>query len=104
MPRTKSPRRRRSPRQQTRLSPRQFGPGYHGLRKSITLMHPFRHIIQTVDPAQLRRGIEVEKEHTDDVQIAMGIAMDHLAELDDYYTHLDNMETMAKLAHKLRGR
>ena len=44
------------------------------------------------DPEQLRRGIEVELEHTDDREIAQEIAMDHLEEFPTYYTALDNME------------
>jgi len=37
---------------------------------------------------QLRQGIEVEKEHTDDPAIAEKIARDHLAEDPEYYTKL----------------
>jgi len=45
-----------------------------------------------VDAAELKRGIEVEHEHTDSDYIARLIALDHLAELPDYYTRLDKME------------
>lgn len=49
-----------------------------------------------VDPSiihdQLRIGIDVEKEHTLDVELAREIALDHLAELPDYYDRLDKME------------
>lgn len=45
-----------------------------------------------VDPRQLRRGITVEMEHTDNPQVAQIIAMDHLAEMPDYYTQLAHME------------
>ena len=41
------------------------------------------------DKHQLFRGIIVELEHTDDVYKAMEIAMDHLAEHDDYYDKLN---------------
>lgn len=41
---------------------------------------------------QLLKGIEVEKEHTDDENIAKKIAMDHLQELPDYYDRLAKME------------
>ncbi len=44
------------------------------------------------DPQQILRGIEVELEHTKDPKIALEIAMDHLMELPDYYTRLDQME------------
>ena len=48
-----------------------------------------------VDPEQLRMGIEVEFEHTDDSEIAKKIALDHLAEIPDYYTRLKKMEEEA---------
>jgi hypothetical protein len=40
------------------------------------------------DPHQLAAGIGVEVEHTNDVMVAMEIAMDHLAEDPRYYTKL----------------
>ena len=45
-----------------------------------------------VDDKELARGIEVEKEHTGDPEIAKEIALDHLAEHSKYYTALDKME------------
>lgn len=44
------------------------------------------------DPEALRKGIEVEMEHTDDRQVAQEIAMDHLAEDPEYYDKLEIME------------
>jgi hypothetical protein len=44
------------------------------------------------DKKQLKRGIEVEKEHTTNPKISKEIAKDHLSELSDYYTRLDKME------------
>lgn len=41
------------------------------------------------DPAQLRAGIEVEREHTNDTAIAREIAMDHLVEDPHYYDKLE---------------
>lgn len=41
---------------------------------------------------QIEKGIEHEKEHTDDSELASEIARDHLAEDDDYYTKLEKME------------
>ena len=41
-----------------------------------------------VDPKQLRIGIKVEMEHTDDLDMAKKIALDHLAENPRYYTKL----------------
>lgn len=40
------------------------------------------------NPEELKKGIEVEKEHTDDPRIAMKIALDHLDEDPQYYTKL----------------
>jgi len=44
------------------------------------------------DAEELRMGIEVEKEHTDNEHIAKMIAKDHLVELPNYYTRLKEME------------
>lgn len=44
-------------------------------------------------PEQLRKGTEVEKEHVgSNSQLAREIAMDHLVEHPEYYTHLERME------------
>ena len=40
---------------------------------------------------ELKKGIKVEKEHTDDVKRATRIAMDHLVEDPKYYTKLDKL-------------
>lgn len=45
------------------------------------------------DPVELKRGIEVEMEHTDDPHVAEMIAKDHLLELSDYYSQLDSYIT-----------
>ena len=45
------------------------------------------------DPEQLSMGIEVEKEHTDNEDIAKAIAKDHLSEIPNYYTKLKAMES-----------
>jgi len=47
---------------------------------------------------ELDMGIEVEKEHYDDEDIAKAIAKAHLTEFPDYYTRLKKMETEAKAA------
>lgn len=41
---------------------------------------------------ELQKGIAVEKEHTSNDQLAREIALDHLAELPDYYSKLDTIE------------
>jgi len=43
---------------------------------------------EEVDEEQLQIGIEVEKKHTDDEDLAEEIARDHLAEDPLYYTKL----------------
>lgn len=43
-------------------------------------------------PKQLAMGLEVEMEHTDDPKVALEIAIDHLTEMPDYYTRLNDME------------
>ncbi|KKM73653.1 hypothetical protein LCGC14_1408240 [marine sediment metagenome] len=48
------------------------------------------------DADELTKGIEVEKEHTDDEKLAEEIAKDHLKEIPDYYTRLQKMEEEAK--------
>lgn len=48
------------------------------------------------DPEQIKMGIDVEKEHTDNPMVSVEIATDHLEEIPDYYTRLDKMEKDAK--------
>ena len=51
-----------------------------------------------VDPKELKMGIEIEQEHTNDKIVAERIALDHLAELPDYYTRLKKMEAEGEAA------
>jgi hypothetical protein len=44
------------------------------------------------DPSQLKKGIKVEMEHTDDRTKAQEIAMDHLTEDPKYYDKLETIE------------
>ena len=48
------------------------------------------------DKKQLEMGIKVEMEHTTNKILAKRIALDHLAEIPDYYTRLDKMEKEGK--------
>ena len=48
--------------------------------------------ISQVDPEQLSMGTDIEKEHTPNDAIAKKIALDHLAEIPDYYARLAQME------------
>lgn len=45
-----------------------------------------------VNPDQLRKGIKIEMEHTNDPKIAREIALDHLSEYEFYYEELEKME------------
>lgn len=45
-----------------------------------------------VDEKEVKMGMKVEMEHTDCECIAYRITLDHLAEMDDYYTQLAKME------------
>jgi hypothetical protein len=47
------------------------------------------------DPTELAMGIEIEMEHTSCMFMAERIALDHLAEIADYYTRLKKMEEEA---------
>lgn len=51
------------------------------------------------DPEQLKMGIKVEMEHTTNTLISRKIALDHLKEIPDYYTRLDEMEKAAGVRH-----
>jgi len=51
---------------------------------------------QEFDKEQIKMGLKIEMEHTDNPMIAIEIAMDHLSEFPDYYTRLDKMEKEAK--------
>lgn len=53
-----------------------------------------------VDAKELEMGIVVEHEHTTNKDIAKKIALDHLAEIKDYYTRLAKMEAKAKKAQE----
>jgi len=44
------------------------------------------------NPVELKSGMEIEKEHTDNPEIAKKIAIDHLNEDKDYYKKLIKME------------
>lgn len=46
--------------------------------------------------AQLKKGIEIEKEHTSDKEKATEIAMDHVTEFPDYYDRIEKMEKGAE--------
>jgi hypothetical protein len=45
---------------------------------------------------QVKKGLKVEREHTDDPDVALQIVKDHISEFYDYYMRLEKMETEAK--------
>jgi len=49
-----------------------------------------------VDPKELEMGLEVEKEHTDDLEERRKIALDHLAEDPNYYSKLQQAGIMGE--------
>ena len=53
---------------------------------------------------QIKKGIKVEMEHTDDKDKAAEIAKDHLTEDPKYYTRLAKMEDEAKKENKENGK
>jgi hypothetical protein len=57
--------------------------------------------VDDVDQNELRMGMMVEMEHTDDKWIALEIVLDHLAEFPDYYTRLLKMEKEAEEESKV---
>jgi len=86
-----------------RLLAKRVGTDPEKIRGGIyQIMHQFYHEgeynetiqwkIVDIDNEQLRRGIEVEMEHTSNPKMSKRIALDHLAEMKDYYTRLDIME------------
>lgn len=50
--------------------------------------------------AQIKKGIKVEREHTNSDSLAREIAKDHLFEMPDYYDHLEKMEKQAEKKKK----
>jgi len=45
---------------------------------------------------EIKMGVQVEYEHTNDFWTSLDIAMDHMAEFPDYYTRLEKMEKEAE--------
>jgi Protein of unknown function (DUF5661) len=52
--------------------------------------------ITKYDLKQILMGIKVEQEHTTNKMIALEITLDHLEEIPDYYTRLQEMEEEAE--------
>jgi hypothetical protein len=71
--------------------------GTHGTRaeaeKQLTAIHLNKEVMEPADPSkvdakELKIGVKVEMEHTDDPKEAEKIALQHLAEDPKYYTKL----------------
>lgn len=58
--------------------------------------HKYPNIPHSFINEQLIKGIRVEKEHTDNPEVARKIALDHLEENPFYYQYLDKMEEELK--------
>jgi hypothetical protein len=52
--------------------------------------------ITKYDLKQILMGIKIEQEHTTNKMMALEITMDHLEEIPDYYTRLQDMEEDAE--------
>jgi hypothetical protein len=52
--------------------------------------------ITKYDLKQILMGIKIEQEHTTNKMMALEITMDHLEEIPDYYTRLQDMEEEAE--------
>lgn len=52
-----------------------------------------KHENEMYDRTQLANGIKIEREHTNNKQLAALIAKNHLDEDKDYYKKLKNMES-----------
>ena len=51
---------------------------------------------------QIKIGLKIEREHTDDPEEALEIVMDHIAESSNYYTKLKQMEQSLKDKEKAK--
>jgi hypothetical protein len=61
-------------------------------RPKLSLSGPDPRPDSDYDPEQLKAGVDVEMEHTDDPAVAKKITKDHLDEIALYYKYLKEME------------
>ncbi len=52
--------------------------------------------ISDFDPIQVLKGIQVEREHSNNIDEIIEVVLDHLQEFRDYYSRLEKMEQEAK--------
>lgn len=67
--------------------------------KVLTTGHKINSILGILK-SELKKGLKVEMEHTNDVEKAREIAMDHLSEDPHYYTKLKKVETKEEVIKK----
>lgn len=58
--------------------------------------------LDTLDPKELAMGLRVELEHSDDPEVALDIARDHLSVYPNYYTRLKKAKLADELEESLR--
>lgn len=68
-------------------------------KKSLTTGHKINSILGILK-SELKKGIEIEKEHTNDENKAKEIAMDHLVEDPHYYSKLKKIESNEQIIRK----
>jgi hypothetical protein len=78
------------------IKPDEFETMIYSILSSILAHGKYKENPVDADPEQIKMGTEVEKEHTNMPAIAKRIALDHLAEIPDYYTRLKKMEDETK--------
>ena len=65
---------------------------YRGGRFHDRVLKMGKNSCDGIDMAELRMGIAVEQEHSDDERVRAKIGLDHIDECKDYYTRLAKME------------
>jgi hypothetical protein len=70
--------------------------GGKGDNKTIEDIAAMHNVSVEYAKEQLKKGIEIESEHTNDVDKATEIALDHLTEFVNYYSELEKMEEKLK--------
>lgn len=70
--------------------------GGKGDNKTIEDIAAMHNVSVEYAKEQLKKGIEIESEHTNDVDKATEISLDHLTEFVNYYSELEKMEEKLK--------
>jgi hypothetical protein len=80
-----------------------LGFGLIALKTLKTITAP-KETRRPLDKKQIAIGTKVEMEHTSNPTVAREIAIQHLREYPDYYSHLIPMERKLKAEWKRKGR